>query len=149
MTFYLDKTLQAFFTAKKSLFDQLMALQGEVYRQLEGRTTQRVLIGSTYYFIKQHTGVGIREILKNLCQGKLPVISAKNEWLAIAKLKQIGIKVPAVLGFGERGFNPANKESFILLAEITNSESLEDITANWQKIAPDFKQKRAYIYAIS
>ncbi|HTM63116.1 MAG TPA: lipopolysaccharide core heptose(I) kinase RfaP [Gammaproteobacteria bacterium] len=139
--FYLDEQLHTCFNLRQPLFDQLMNLKGETFRSLEGRTTQRVKLNGKNYFIKQHRGVGFREIIKNLLQLRLPVISAKNELLAIKKLHQLGIHVPAVAGFGERGKNPASRESFILMEELAPVTSLEMLCANWKKSPPSFAYK--------
>jgi heptose I phosphotransferase len=142
---YLDEQLKSYFNQEQPLFDQLMALHGECFRHLEGRKTQRVKLGGKYYFIKQHRGIGIKEIIKNLLQFKLPVISAKNEWLAIQKLQQLGIPVPIIAGYGERGLNPARRESFILMEELAPVQSLEDLTADWKIAPPTFTFKNRLI----
>lgn len=144
---YLDPQLKSCFDANTPLFDQLMALNGESFRRLEGRNTQRVILNGKPYFIKQHRGVGWREIIKNLLQLRLPVISAKNEWLAIQKLNQLGIHVPAIAGYGERGENPATRESFILMEELTPIISLEDLCRDWKKHPPTFAMKHQLIKA--
>lgn len=147
--FYLDDQLQSCFHNRQPLFDQLMALKGEVFRDLEGRTTQRVELNGKFYFIKQHRGVGWKEIFKNLLQLRLPVISAKNEWLAIQKLHQLGIHVPAVAGYGERGRNPARRESFVLMEELTPVKSLEDICADWRVNPPSPAYKYHLIKSVA
>lgn len=141
----LDPQLQSCFDSSKPLFDQLMALKGERFRDLEGRTTQRVELGGQTYFIKQHRGVGYREIFKNLLQLRLPVVSAKNEWLAIQKLQQLGVHVPVIAGYGVRGLNPARRESFILMRELKPVVSLEELCAGWKQSPPPFTEKRALI----
>ncbi len=139
---YLDESLKQYFNSEKPLFDQLMALDGECFRHLEGRKTARIRLGDKYYFIKQHRGVGYREIFKNLSQLRLPVVSARNEWLAIQKLQSLGIDVPHVAGYGERGINPATRESFILMEELAPVVSLETLCADWKNARPSFKLKQ-------
>ena len=56
-----------------TLFNKMMALQGELFRSQKGRQTQRVKLEGQTYFIKQHHGVGWREIFKNIYQGRWPV----------------------------------------------------------------------------
>lgn len=145
--FYLDDSLTACFRSDAPLFDQLMALAGERFRDLEGRTTLRVELNGRSYFIKQHRGVGYREIFKNLLQLRWPVVSARNEWLAIKKLEKLGIAVPRIVGFGERGFNPATRESFILMEELKPVTSLEDYCADWRRTPPSFALKMRLISA--
>lgn len=138
---YLDEELKPYFTEQRSLFSQLMGMRGEVFREQKGRLTQRVSLGGKHYFIKQHTGVGWREILKNLLQWRLPVLGAKNEWRALSKMQQIGINAPKVFAYGERGCNPASRQSFVLMEEVQPSISLEDLTSQWKITPPTTKLK--------
>lgn len=149
MIFYLDKALQPYFTQQTSLFDQVMALRGEIYRHLDGRLTQRIQLGNQSYFIKQHRGIGWKEIFKNVLQGRLPIVSAKNEWLAIGSLQQLGIATPRVMGYGLRGYNLAAQESFILMEALTPTLSLEEIVKTWQWRPPTFKQKLRLLKAVA
>lgn len=146
---YLHPELKQYFSADKPLFDQIMALRGECFRHQDGRMTQRIQLGNQYYFIKQHTGVGWKEIFKNLLQGRLPVISAENEWRAIDKLKQCGIDVPMVVGFGKRGNNPATIESFVIMKELANTISLEEVGKTWQTVPPSFREKHALLMKVA
>jgi heptose I phosphotransferase len=146
---YLREDLKAFFSPQQPLFDQLMALQGEVFRHQDGRRTQRIQLGGKSYFIKQHEGVGWREIFKNLFQGRLPVISAKNEWQAIQKLSALGVPVAGLAGYGERGWNPARRQSFILMEDIAPSISLETLCQSWRQAPPSFKLKSRLIAQVA
>lgn len=149
MSLYLHPDLQPFFKGQASVFDQIMRLHGESFRALEGRTTQRVRIGDKDYFIKQHRGIGWKEIFKNLLQGRLPVVSAKNEWQALQKLQSLGVGAPEVVGFGHRGFNPARMESFVIMTAVLPSESLETLCANWRTKPPSFQTKQALIAKVA
>lgn len=144
MTFYLDSQLSMYFNADRA-FDELMALKGEGFRHQDGRLTQRVKIGDKHYFIKQHFGVGWREIFKNLLQLRLPILSAKNEWLALQRLTLLNVAVPHVMAYGERGLNPATRQSFILMEELTPAISLEDLGKTWGKKSPSFTLKKQLI----
>lgn len=146
---YLNDNLKPYFNNDKPLFDQLMSLDGEVFRNLEGRKTMRVTIGDKAYFIKQHRGVGYKEIFKNLSQLRMPVISAKNEWRAIKELQALGIHAPKVVAYGERGCNPAKIESFVLMEEVAPAISLEDLARQWQDQKPDPDFKRALIEKVA
>ena len=133
----------------KLSFDKAMTLTGECFRRQKGRTTQQITIDDKNYFIKLHTGVGWFEIFKNLLQFRLPVVSAKNEWCAIQKLQSIGIGVPAVCHYGERGVNPAKKQSYVLMEAITPSISLETLCQHWVKEKPDFTFKQKLITEVA
>lgn len=132
-----------------SLFNIIMHLKGQSLRSMDGRTTQRIMVDDVAYFIKQHHGVGIREIIKNWLQLKKPIISAYNEWAALNKLKTLGLAVPSVLGYGERGCNPATRQSFVILEAIEPSISLETLTATWHDHKPSFAFKKALIHAVA
>ncbi|MDA8562111.1 lipopolysaccharide core heptose(I) kinase RfaP [Gammaproteobacteria bacterium] len=137
------------FKSIDSSFDRLMDMQGEVYRELEGRSTQRIKILDKFYFIKKHTGVGWREVIKNLLQLKLPVVSAKNEYVALSKLKKLKINVPNIIAFGNRGNNPAKINSFILTDELPKYISLEDFCKYWPNCPPSFHFKHMLIKEIA
>lgn len=149
MQFYLHSDLKAHFNAATPLFDQLMALKGEVFRSQKGRVTQRVKLGEKTYFIKQHKGVGWAEIIKNLLFGRLPVLGAKNEWQALQKLHQLNVSAPSLLAYGERGTNPATRESFVLMEDITPATSLEDLCRDWKTSSIDVKLKRKLIEQVA
>jgi heptose I phosphotransferase len=112
-------------------FDFIMAMHGEIYRALEGRCTQRIELGGQGYFLKQHRGVGWKEIIKNLLQLRLPVLGAKNEWRAVQRLCDLGIATMQVVAYGQRGWNPAHHESFLLTRELVDTVSLEDLSREW------------------
>ena len=65
---YLHPELTKYFSTSQSLFDQIMSLGGESFRHQNGRLAQRIQLGDKSYFIKQHSGVGWKEIIKNLLQ---------------------------------------------------------------------------------
>lgn len=126
-------------------FDDILALQGEEFRSLEGRRTLRCISEGKRYFVKIHLGIGWKEIFKNLLQFRLPVLGAENEWQAIRRLEQLGVATMKVIGFGKRGWNPARLESFIITEELENTISLEDFCKDWAKDPPSPALKRALI----
>ena len=130
-------------------FDQIMQLQGEVYRELEGRRTQRVTIENQDYFIKQHFGIGWKEVFKNLLQLRLPVMSAKNEWVALEHLKKLNVLTPEWIGYGYQGYNPSRIQSFLITRELPKNISLEDFCKHWQQCAPSFAIKKALITEVA
>ena len=146
---YLHNNLKPYFSARAPLFDQVMALRGDCFRHQDGRLTQQILVGGKNYFIKQHSGVGWKEIFKNLFQLRWPVLGAKNEWRALEKLQALGVHVPAVVGFGQRGKNPAGLQSFILMEALSPTISLEDLTRNWREVPPTFALKRLLIEEVA
>jgi heptose I phosphotransferase len=144
-----DTTLKSHLAKHENLFDQIMQLRGQIYRELEGRRTQRILLGGQGYFIKQHHGIGWKEIFKNLLQLRLPVYSAKNEWDALKFLKSLNIPSMDAVGFGARGFNPAQMESFLITKELTQIVSLEDLCRDWPTTPPRLRFKWALIKEVA
>jgi heptose I phosphotransferase len=127
------------------VFELLREQQGEKFRDKEGRRTLRFVLNEKPYFLKYHAGVGWAEIIKNLLQFRMPIISARNEWLAIQRLHQLHIGTMDLAGYGERGFNPAKRESFVITDELSNTMSLEFLGEQWRRQKPSFKTKQALI----
>lgn len=131
MKLHLDPDLLPFFSGTDPLFDQIMRLNGKLFRNQNGRRTFRIFLGHKSYFIKVHSGIGWKEIWKNLFQWRTPITSAKTEYLAIKKLNSLNVPVPRVVGYGWRGINPAKKKSFILMEELSPTVSLETLGESW------------------
>ncbi len=131
--------------------DDAFAVEGEEYRNPEGanRRTLRFEVGGKGYFLKLHWGVGWREILKNLLNLRLPVIGAANEWRAIQRLQQLGVETMRLAAYGQEGFNPAARRSFVVTRELENSISLEDYCADWSRQPPPCNEKRRLIERVA
>jgi heptose I phosphotransferase len=130
-------------------FDRILELDGTIYREMDGRRTLRFELGGRGYFAKLHFGIGWREILKNLLQGKLPVLGADNEREAIRRLERLGVTTMKVAGFGRRGWNPARRQSFLITEELDNAVSLETVCQDWRRIPPPVGVKRAFLKKIA
>jgi len=131
------------------VFDQIMNLQGEAYRDLAGRRTIRVVLGGHGYFAKLHYGVGWGEIFKNLVRLSLPVVGARTEWLAIRRFEELGVSTMSIAGFGERGGNPAERQSFLITDELAGTVSLEDYCRFWRETPPSPRLKRSIIEKVA
>jgi tRNA A-37 threonylcarbamoyl transferase component Bud32 len=147
--FFCHTPLRSYFSAMMPLFDQFMALDGEVFRQQKGRLTQRVVLRGRHYFIKQHHGVGWREISKNIMQLRWPVLDAKNEWQALTILQALGLSVPTIFAYGACGINPAKRKSFILLEEIAPATNLEEWCKGWRACSPAIQLKHKLIKEVA
>lgn len=132
-----------------AIFDRIMALDGEVFRCLAGRKTLRFVLDGKSYFAKLHFGVGWREIVKNLLVLRRPVLGARDEWLAIHRLGELGVATMTVAGFGERGCLPADGQSFLVTDELLNTASLEDYCREWPTVPPPVSLKRALIEKVA
>lgn len=124
-------------------FAAAFALEGETYRVLEQRQTLAFMHEGRRYFIKRHRGATWGEIFKNLLSLRLPVVSARNEYRAILKLQQLGVRAPVVVAYGRRGWLPANLESFLVTEDVGPHVTLEDYCRHWASAPPAFAEKRA------
>jgi heptose I phosphotransferase len=130
-------------------FAGVEALQGEVYRELEGRRTLRTEVEGRGYFVKIHRGIGWGEVFKNLFSAKLPVLGAGQEWAAIRRLHKVGVPTMTAVAYGERGANPAAQHSFIVTEELAPTVSLEDYSLNWRNQPPAPRTKWALIQRVA
>ncbi len=130
-------------------FDYIMQLDGEIFRDIDNRRTLRFSLNDKRYFLKAHYGVGWKEIIKNLLQFRLPVLGARNEWRAIQRLQQLDVDTMTLVGYGERGLNPARRQSFVITGALEETVSLEDFCADWEEHPPatkaELRFKRALI----
>lgn len=133
----------------KDAFEQVKALQGEVFRELETRRTLRFELAGKSYFLKWHRGTSVKEIVKNLLSLRMPVLGADREWNAIHRLQGLGVDTMYGVGFGEKGVNPLTRTSFIITEDLTPTISLEDYCADWATNPPDVKVKRMLIERVA
>jgi heptose I phosphotransferase len=143
-TLFLDQPFAALWSGRDP-FVAVEALDGQVFRELEARRTLRTEVAGRGYFVKIHRGVGWREIFKNLVSLRLPVLGAQNEWLAIARLTELGVDTMRAVAFGVRGGNLAAQHSFIVTEELAPTISLEDYCRDWRTQPPAPRFKRALI----
>ena len=108
-------------------FSEVELLEGEEFRRVKTRRTFRFEAEGMGFFCKVHHGVGWKEILKNLLQGKAPVLGAANEFHALNKLTELGVPTMTPAAFGQKGRNPAKLDSFLVTCELKNMTSVEDI----------------------
>jgi len=125
----------------QTVFDKVQQQQGEIFRYKEGRRTLRFEQGGKSYFLKLHMGVGWIEIIKNLIHLRLPIISAKNEWQAIQLLESNQLDTMKIAGYGERGWNPAKKLSFLVTDDLVNTMNLEKLGEHWRNLPPSYITK--------
>jgi heptose I phosphotransferase len=148
MILHLDAELQSAW-AGKDVFDVVRNISGTVYRDKEGRRTLRFEQNGAAYFLKLHQGIGWGEVFKNLVTLRLPVVGARNEWLAINRLHALGVDTLDAVGYGQRGLNPATQLSFLITRELTDTISLEDLCARWPQQPPPFALKLALIREVA
>lgn len=149
MNFILHPELKKHFATDQQIFDWLMSLRGQIFRDVPGRRTQRIVLDGKSYFLKQHFGVGWLEIFKNLMQLRAPIISATNEKVAIEAMEKLGVDTMSLAGFGCRGHNPAMRQSFLLTDELKDTISLEDLCKTWKTTPPSLSLKRFLIKKVA
>jgi heptose I phosphotransferase len=131
------------------VFQGVMQLQGEVFRDVPGRKTIRVEMLGKPYFVKQHFGVGWFEIFKNLSSAKWPVLTAETEWRAIQQLQEVGIATTPAVAYGVRGSNPARLQSFLVTEDLGDITSLETLFEAWQVHPPEPRFKRHLLIKVA
>ncbi|WP_081726677.1 lipopolysaccharide core heptose(I) kinase RfaP [Methylophilus sp. 5] len=141
--------LEPGYTPGINRFEDWMALQGEVFRAVKDRQTHKVTLNGESVFIKKHYGVGWGEILKNLFSLKWPVLGARNEWQAIHLLNKIGLATTPLLAYGERGWCPASKQSFVVTRDLGDIVTLETLCESWEKEPPPLQLKRQLIASVA
>lgn len=109
----------------RDVFAEVQQLEGNVAREVPGRQTLRFELNDNVYYRKLHTGVGWGEIFKNLLRLRLPVIGARNEWLALNRLAEIGVPSLIPVAYGEKFANPARRLSFIVTRELSGTAELD------------------------
>lgn len=124
--------------SQQDAFSQALALDGEVFRNIKNRKTMRFSAEGSFYFIKIHRAVGWREIFKNISMFKKTVLGAENEYNAIRLLEKLGISTMEIAAYGNRGGNPAKRESFLVTREISGKVPLEDFCSDWNENPPEF-----------
>lgn len=109
------------------VFDLMLHLTGKVAREMPDRQTLRFEHNGQVYYRKWHRGVGWAEIVKNLLRLRLPVLGARNEWAALNKMRALSIPGLIPVAFGERGKNPATRQSFVVTRELNNVIQLDHL----------------------
>ncbi len=127
-------------------FAAVARLSGEEFRRVKSRRTFRFEVENRGYFAKVHHGVGWREIWKNWFQLKAPVLGAANEFYALELLARLGVDTMTPVAFGEKHWNPARRESFLVTEELTDCVSLEDYCRDWR---PSFREKTALLTVLA
>ena len=135
--------------AGRDPFEVVREMRGETYRVVKNRRTLRFVENGAAYFAKVHDAVGWREIVKELCNLKLPPVGARNEFAACRHLAARRIKAPRVAAFGRRGLNPARARSFVVCDALDGHISLEDLTEEWLANRPALALKRQMLYAVA
>lgn len=131
--------------ANKDPFEEVLKLNGEIYREVATRRTLNFKFQGESFYIKMHKGTTVKEILKNYLSLRAPVLGAGNEYKAINRLTELGVNTMEVVAFGERGVNPLTRESFIITKDLNPAISLEDYCKGWKDNPPPYHVKKVLI----
>jgi len=112
-------------------FECFLRAQGTTHREVKHRLTYELRLGELHFYVKRHLGCGWGEVFKEWYRGRKPVVSARTEWEGAAILAAAGLRVPRVLGKGERGRYPHKIESFVVLEALEDCETLEYFRRGW------------------
>lgn len=112
-------------------FEWFLLGGGEVHREVKNRLTYETQLGELHFYVKRHLGCGWAEVFKEWYRLRKPVVSARTEWTGAETLAAAGVRVPKVLGKGERGRYPAGVESFVVLEALEDCETLEHFKEGW------------------
>ena len=145
---YINKEIADTFEGQDP-YNFLEDVECEIYRDVKARKTFRFKLNAKGYFAKLHSGVGWLEIFKNLFTFRFPIVGARNEWEAIHRVKNLNIATMNIVAYGEWGWNPARKKSFIITEELINTISLEDYCKKWKNSPPNPAQKRNLIKEVA
>ncbi len=124
--------------SQQDVLSEVQTLSGPIAREFADRQTLRFELAGNAYYRKLHRGVGWREIVKNLIQLRLPILGAKNEWLALNKLRALDIPTLEPVAYGEQKKNIAKKMSFIVTRELAGVVQLDHY---FQQHSVDIKEK--------
>lgn len=145
---WIDPEYRQIFPGKCILSD-LASIKGEIFRKGSNRVTLRFKKGGQRFFLKRHTGVGWGEVFKELLQGRLPVLGAYNEWLAIERLQILNVSTLDPVAFAQQGWNPASRKSALVTRELRDTTSLEDVVKTWQERDDFVRLKRLLVRAVA
>lgn len=127
----LDPALEADLPEDVDSFEWFLLAQGITHREVKHRLTYEAHLGAHHIFVKRHLGCGWGEVFKEWYRLRKPVVSARTEWEGAAILEKAGLRVPRILGKGERGTYPHAVESFVVLEALEDCETLEHFKEGW------------------
>ena len=133
----------------KDVFEEVERIQGDVARALETRETLRFELDGEGFYLKHHRGTTVGEVFKNLIQLRLPVLGADREWNAIHRLKELGVDTMEGVAYGQEGWNPIRRNSFIITKDLAPVMELSEYCKNWPKEPPSFEVKEMLIRRVA
>ncbi len=131
MYLQLNQELKESLPNGEDAFNWFLQPNGTTHREVKNRHTYEAHLGDLHFYVKRHLGCGWGEVFKEWYRFRKPVVSARTEWEGAAILAAAGVRVPKVLGKGERGRYPHAIESFVVLDALEDCETLEHFKDGW------------------
>jgi len=145
---YVKPEFQSYFADCKSIED-FFAIEGPIARQTHNRKVMRFERDGESFYIKLHFGLGWQEIFKNWLSGRQPIYSARTEWRALNRLKEVGVASIEPVAYGVVGHNPANLRSFIITRDLGQLPDMREYTRDWPNKPPHPREKRLLIRQVA
>ena len=144
MSIYVRPDLQPLFSEYKTIAD-FLNIDVDLVRDFKNRKTGRFEIDGRGFYIKKHFPAGWGAVLDELSHLRWPHIGAIPERKALDRLTELGIPTMQVAAAGVEGVTFAGEQSFLVTDELTEMESLKEITATWRDKPPSVAFKRALL----
>ena len=145
MELKIDEAFRRDLSCDAPIFDHLMSLSGTLLREKDNRKTFRFTLADRDYVAKVYREFGWLRTLTNLFKLRRKALGARPEWRALIRLRDRGIPVPEVVAYGERGWNPVKRRSFVIMKVVREVRTLEDLCASWKILPPESPRKRRIV----
>jgi heptose I phosphotransferase len=109
-----------------------------------GRSVFRFELAGRAFYLKRNR-LHRSELLKQLCRGKVPPRSARQEWWAIRAVADAGIPTVKPIAFGERTLLGVETASFTVTEELYGARPLDAILSDRPRGGESFREKRELI----
>ena len=106
------------------------SLEKVVFRDVENRTTSRVLIGQKPYFVKIHKSAFWQSAFNELFRGQTPRFGAEAEWKAVRAFQILGIPTIEPYLYAKRGTSFLNHQSLLISKALEKKISLEHFSTS-------------------
>lgn len=105
------------------------------YHAKQGRSTARVILHAAgargarplSLYLKRHYQLPLRERMLALVDPSGPHTPAAAEWRHLERVRSLGVRVPEVVAVGGRTGPRGRLQSFLMIAELTASEPLNEL----------------------
>lgn len=135
--------------APETILDWGAEVTGQIVRAVTGRRTLKIDLAGRTFYLKLHTGIGLKELFKNWLSFRQPVFGARNEYQACRYLESVGIRAPIIAAFARSGGPAWKQRSLVLSDELSGFEDLETLSLRWAVQPPDGREVRALVMQVA